>query len=132
NLQQVGTPRFDEADRVFAAAIRETIPDAKAGPALSDDVEPIPSEPKRSPGSSDVGDVSWYVPVGHLSTATQALGSPGHSWQITACTGGPIGEKGGAVAAKTLACTILDLLTSSELRRQARADWQQRRGDAPY
>jgi aminobenzoyl-glutamate utilization protein B len=132
NLQKVGMPRFDDADRAFAAAIRETIPDAKVGPALSESIEPIPAEPKRSPGSSDVGDVSWYVPVGHLSAATQAIGSPGHSWQITACTGGAIGEKGGAVAAKTLACTMLDLLTSSELRRQARADWQQRRGDEPY
>jgi aminobenzoyl-glutamate utilization protein B len=132
NLQKVGTPRFDDADRAFAAAIRETIPDVKAGPALSESIEPIPAEPKLSPGSSDVGDVSWYVPVGHLSAATQAVGSPGHSWQITACTGGTIGEKGGTVAAKALACTLLDLLTSSELRRQARADWQQRRGDEPY
>jgi aminobenzoyl-glutamate utilization protein B len=132
NLQVIGAPPFDDADRAFATKIRETISDAAPGEPLSGAIEPIPDEPKRQPGSSDVGDVSWFVPVGHLGVATQALGSPGHSWQITACTGGPIGEKGGAVAAKALADTMLDLLTSAELRRQARAEWQQRRGSGPY
>jgi aminobenzoyl-glutamate utilization protein B len=83
-------------------------------------------------GSTDIGDVSWQVPVGHLRAATQAAASPGHSWQIVACTGGPIGEKGGAVAAKALACTALDLLTDAALRQAARTEWQERRGDRPY
>jgi aminobenzoyl-glutamate utilization protein B len=132
NLQRVGPPRFDDDDRAFAARLRETIVDAPPGPPLSTTIETIPVTPKLVPGSSDVGDVSWFTPVGHLRAATQALGAPGHSWQITACAGGPIGEKGGVVAAKALACTLLDLLTSSELRREARSDWQQRRGDGPY
>jgi aminobenzoyl-glutamate utilization protein B len=132
NLQLVGPPPFDDDDRAFATRLRETIADAPAGPPLSTTIDPIPAEPKLIPGSSDVGDVSWFAPVGHLRAATQAMGAPGHSWQITACAGGPIGEKGGAVAAKALACTILDLLTSSELRREARSDWQQRRGEGPY
>ncbi|HLZ09105.1 MAG TPA: amidohydrolase, partial [Chloroflexota bacterium] len=132
NLIRVGPPRFDDDDRAFATRLRETIPDAPNGPALSETIEPVPATPKLVPGSSDVGDVSWFTPVGHLRAATQAAGSPNHSWQITACTGGPIGEKGGAVAAKALACTMLDLLSSSELRREAQSDWQQRRGDGPY
>jgi aminobenzoyl-glutamate utilization protein B len=132
NLENVGTPTFDDSDREFAARIRATLPDILAGPPLSETIQPLPSEPKLVPGSSDVGDVSWFVPVGHMGAATQAIGSPGHSWQITAASGGPIGEKGGHVAAKTLACTMLDLLTDSELRAAARADWRERRGDAPY
>jgi aminobenzoyl-glutamate utilization protein B len=67
-----------------------------------------------------------------MGAATQAVGSPGHSWQITACTGGPIGEKGGAVAAKALATTVLDLLADSQLRQAVRDDWQKRRGSDPY
>jgi aminobenzoyl-glutamate utilization protein B len=132
NLRQIGPPGFDDADRAFASRLRESIPDAPAGDPLSEEIEAVPASPRLVPGSSDVGDVSWYVPVGHLSAATQARGAPGHSWQITACAGGPIGEKGGAVAAKALACTILDLLTDSQLRRSVREDWQQRRGTDPY
>jgi aminobenzoyl-glutamate utilization protein B len=132
NLRRIGPPTFDDDDRAFASRIRESIPDAPGGPPLSEIVEGVPSSPRLVPGSSDVGDVSWYVPVGHLSAATQARGAPGHSWQITACSGGPIGEKGGAVAAKALAATMLDLLTDSQLRQAAREDWQQRRGSDPY
>ncbi len=132
NLRRIGPPSFDDADRDFARRIRATLPDVGEGPPLSEQIEPVSAEPRLVPGSSDVGDVSWFVPVGHLRAATQALGSPGHSWQITACTGGPIGEKGGAVAAKALACTLLDLLTDAELRRQARTELERRRGDRPY
>jgi aminobenzoyl-glutamate utilization protein B len=132
NLRRIGPPTFDDNDRAFAARIRESIPDAPSGTPLSEVIEDVPSSPRLVPGSSDVGDVSWYMPVGHLSAATQARGAPGHSWQITACSGGPIGEKGGAVAAKALAATMLDLLVDSQLRQAAREDWQQRRGPDPY
>ncbi|MGH2461750.1 MAG: amidohydrolase, partial [Chloroflexota bacterium] len=132
NLRLVGPPGFDDEERAFATRIRETIPDAPEGPALYDEVESVPTEPRLVKGSTDIGDVSWFAPVGHLRAATQANGSPGHSWQITACTGTSIGEKGGAVAAKALACTALDLLTSAELRRQAWADFKERRGTDDY
>ena len=132
NLRLVGPPRFDDDESAFATRIRATIPDAPEGPALNDDIESVSAEPRLVKGSTDIGDVSWFAPVGHLHAATQANGSPGHSWQITACTGTSIGEKGGAVAAKALACTAIDLLTSSELRRQAWADFKERRGADEY
>jgi aminobenzoyl-glutamate utilization protein B len=132
NLRTIGPPQFDDADRAFAAQIRATLSDTPPGPALSEEIRPVPESVQLIPASSDVGDVSWVVPVGHLRAATQAIGSPGHSWQITACTGGPIGEKAGMVAAKALAATMLDALTSSELRRAARSDFERRRGEAEY
>jgi aminobenzoyl-glutamate utilization protein B len=71
--------------------------------------------------------VSWGVPTGGLRVASYTLGAPGHSWQIVACTGTPIGEKGMIVAARTLAGVALDLLTDEELLLRARADFDQRR-----
>ena len=35
-------------------------------------------------GSTDVGDVSWAVPTVQARVAILAIGTPGHSWQITA------------------------------------------------
>lgn len=132
NLRLVGAPRFSDDERAFATRIRETLPDAPEGAPLIEEIESLPAEPRLVRGSTDIGDVSWHVPVGHLRAATQAHGSPGHSWQIVACTGTTIGEKGGVVAAKVLACTALDLLTSAELRRQAWADFREHRGSDPY
>jgi aminobenzoyl-glutamate utilization protein B len=132
NLHLVGPPRFTDEDRAFAARIRESLPDAPEGPALIEDVEPVSAEPKLIMGSTDICDVSWHTPVGHLRAATYANGCPGHSWQIVACSGTDLGENGGVVAAKALACTTLDLLTDSQLREQAWEDFRQRRGTDPY
>ena len=62
----------------------------------------LPAKPYQDAGSTDVGDVSWYVPTSGLTTACFAAGSPGHSWQNVAAVGSPIGHKGMMVAAKTL------------------------------
>ena len=56
-------------------------------------------------GSTDVGDVSWVVPVTGFTTACWVPGTPGHSWQAVACGGTTIGKKGMQLAAKALAAT---------------------------
>ena len=132
NLRLVGPRIFDEKEKAFATEIRSTIADIKEGPVLNEEVLPLRLEPRRGGGSTDVGDVSWMVPTEQFVAATQANGCPGHSWQITACTGMSIGEKGGIVAAKALACTTLELMADPELREKAKADFVQRRGDVPY
>jgi len=132
NLRFVGPPVFSDAEREFAAEIRKTIPDAPDGAALNEEILPLETEPRRGGGSTDVGDVSWFVPTEQFVATTQANGCPGHSWQITACTGTSIGEKGGMVAAKTLACTALDLLANADLRAEAKEEFQNRRGNVPY
>ena len=132
NLRAVGPPRFSDEEKAFAERIRTTIPDAPDGPPLFEEVLPLATEARRGGGSTDVGDVSWLVPTEQFRVTTQANGCPGHSWQITACTGTSIGEKGGMVAAKTLACTALDLLADADLRERARKEFKQRRGEVPY
>ena len=46
----------------------------------------VPLDTKGEPmvGSTDVGDVSWVVPTVQARGATYAIGTPGHSWQLTA------------------------------------------------
>ena len=93
--------------------------------ALSERVEPLPDQPYQGVASTDVGDISWFVPVGQLTAATHTFGAPGHSWQIVACTGMSIGEKGMLVAARALAASAVDLYQSAALREKARADFTQ-------
>jgi aminobenzoyl-glutamate utilization protein B len=126
HLERVGPPSFDDTDRAFAT---KTQTDFRALPdePLSSKIEPLPAEPFREPASSDVGNVSWIVPTSGIDVACYSKGAPGHSWQIVACTGGPIGEKGMLVAARTLASATLDLFEHKDLLAAARADFEARK-----
>lgn len=122
NLELVGPPVFDDRERAFARATQK---DLKPLPslALADRVEPLSSgPPTQGVHSTDVGDLTWFFPVGQFTVAAYAYGAPGHSWQIVACTGMSIGEKGMLMAAKTLAGAAIDLYRSPELIQRARED----------
>ena len=122
NLELVGPPKFDDREKAFARATQK---DLKPVPemALSERVEPLPSgAPHQGLHSTDVGDLTWFFPVGQLTAATYSYGAPGHSWQIVACTGTSIGEKGMMVAAKALAASAIDLYRSPDLIQRARED----------
>jgi len=125
NLELVGPPRFDDADRDFARRTQEDI-DPRPEQALSERVEPLPEEPRRAPSSTDMGDISWKVPTGHFSVATYTYGAPAHSWQIVACSAAPIGEKGMLVAAKVMAMSAFDLLAAPAELAAAREDFVKR------
>jgi aminobenzoyl-glutamate utilization protein B len=144
-FERVGPPPFDDEDRAFARAIQATLgPDdirtarAVAGAEPRDDqplhegVVPLDAEGLKLMGSTDVGDVSWVVPTVQAHCATMAIGTPVHSWQVTAQGKSKLAKKGMAVAAKVMAGTALDALTDPELVAAARADLARRTAAAPY
>ena len=125
NLELIGAPKFDDREKAFARATQK---DLKPLPtlALAERIEPLPSgDPEQGTHSTDVGDLTWFFPVGQLTAATHSYGAPGHSWQIAACTGMSIGEKGMLVAAKALAATAIDLYRTPATLEKARADQKQ-------
>ncbi|HET8897502.1 MAG TPA: hypothetical protein VFN09_01785, partial [Rhodanobacteraceae bacterium] len=77
---------------------------------------------------TDVGDVSWNVPTVGLYTATWVPGTPAHSWQAVAASGMSIGAKGALNAAKAMALTAVALYQSPATLRQARVEFERRRG----
>ena len=56
-------------------------------------------------------------------------GTSGHSWQAIAAGGTSIGAKGMQVAAKTLALTVMDLMTNQALITRAAEEFEDRRGE---
>jgi len=74
-------------------------------------------------GSTDVGDVQHIVPCMMLTTATCNKAAPGHSWQITACAGMSIGEKGMIYGAKVLAATAMKMVDDPKLVEAAKAEF---------
>jgi aminobenzoyl-glutamate utilization protein B len=135
NFKKVGAPQFDDADRDLARQLQTSLRadfGVKLPKPLNDTVEDLPAKPYQDAGSTDVGDVSWYVPTSGLSTACFAAGSPGHSWQNVAAVGSPIGHKGMMVAAKVLALSAVDLLQDPQTLQEAKADFQKRMQDRKY
>ena len=76
-----------------------------------------------SPGSTDVGDVSWLTPTAQFNAATWVSGSPGHSWQNVSTGKTSIAHKGLLFAAKVLAAATADLMESPEILAAAREEF---------
>ena len=145
NLMRLGPPEFDDADRAFAADIQATLRDddivsahrrfgllVKRGVSLCDVIAPLDAPVAPMMGSTDVGDVSWVVPTAQIRGATHAIGTPGHSWQVTAQGKTPAAHKGMVHAAKVLAATAVDALRDPTLIERAQAEFRERTRDNPY
>ena len=145
NLERLGPPPFDAADRATAATFQATLSEEdiessfrrsgmpyQPGLTLCDTI--IPLDAQRAPmlGSTDVGDVSWVVPTVQARGATYAIGTPGHSWQLTAQGKLPVAHKGLVHVAKVMAGTALDALQDDTLRERAKADLKTRTTRTPY
>ena len=97
----------------------------KGTKAINDFVVPYYPANPYSPGSTDVGDVSWLTPTAQFNTATWPSQVPGHSWQVVATGKTGIAYKGLLYAAKTLAGTAADLMEKPELLQKAREEFDE-------
>ena len=77
-----------------------------------------------SPGSTDVGDVSWLTPTAQFSAVTWPSCAPGHSWQIVSAGKSALAHKGMILAAKVLAGVTADLMTKPQILTDARAEFE--------
>ena len=113
---EVEPPVWDEKELEFAQSLTETFSAGQKAmilrslniPWLQDQflhqfVFPLTGRHDTLPGSTDVSDVSWITPTTGVVTCCQAVGTSGHSWQVTAASGTSIGHKGMLYAAKALA-----------------------------
>ncbi|MBY9014894.1 MAG: amidohydrolase [Candidatus Lokiarchaeota archaeon] len=133
-MKKVGAPRFNKDDLAFAKELKKTVPENSLEgytrlipPDMLDFAKVILSQPlnkiiippmgkgKVMPGSTDVADVSWKVPLGEFMTACEILASPGHSWQNVATSGMSIGHKGMLTAAKILAVSTIEFMQNPKL-----------------
>jgi aminobenzoyl-glutamate utilization protein B len=129
HLERVGVPAWDDEEQAFAQTCQRELGIAEIG--LAPAVMPLPDEPLLG-GSSDVAEVSWNTPTMGIAMPTMPLGVPLHTWPVTACAGMSIGHKGALAATNVLARMALDLLSDEDLRAEARADLELRRGDYPF
>ena len=91
--------------------------------AINNFVFPYIPSYKFSPGSTDVGDVSWLTPTAQFTAVTWPSGAPGHSWQNVACGKTGLAHKGVLYAAKVLASAAADLMEKPDLLAQVREEF---------
>ncbi len=144
-LTRLGPPAFTDADRKLAAQYQATLspediasayrrvglPVRKDNP-LCDVIVPLDAKGAPMMGSTDVGDVSWVVPTVQARGATYAIGTPGHSWQLTGQGKSDLAHTGMVHVAKVMASTAVDALRNPALVEQAKADYAARTDGNPY
>ena len=131
NLEQLGEISYTEEEQNFAYKIQEATFKPTIG--IDSSINPL-KETAEHPmgGSTDVGDVSFLVPVVRLGVTTAPKGTPWHSWAVVACGGMSIGHKGMVYAAKALSMTMVDLFTDKALLELVKEEFKTRKGDYQY
>ena len=140
-FKQTGGPAFDKTDYglakqfVFSDAEKEaslfTIAGASTSEAakrvkdcvLIEDILPYGNSDFVLPGSTDVGDVSYATPTAQLNAACWAVGTPGHSWQVTSQSGSSIAHKGLLAAGKAMALAGVCCLYDEDVLKRAREEY---------
>lgn len=131
NLEFLGPITYTAEEIAFAKKIQEVQGGKQTG--LDGAIHPL-KETKEHPegGSTDVGDISWIVPEVTLVATTAPANTAWHGWSVVACGGMSIGHKGLVLASKSLAMTMVDLFENEQLRKDIRAEFDQRKGDHVY
>ena len=149
NFSEVGVPIYTGEEQAFAAALAATyeaegylpgvgrqdagyaaaVKAMKPAGAMNDVLLPLYQGEAFSPGSTDVGDVSWQCPTAQLHVAAWPNGCPGHSWQNVSCGKTSIGHKAALCAGKVLCAAAVDLLEQPELLQAAHREHEERTAD---
>lgn len=144
NMQEIGAPSWTDEDKAYAENFQATfIPEeiksgierlamannvdvsAYEGKALDNIVPNYFHNPTyHSPGSTDVGDVSYCTPTAQARAATHALGTGGHTWQMVAQGKSPIALKGTLFAAKAMALTAVKAAENPSLLEKAKEEYK--------
>ncbi|WP_320198718.1 M20 family metallopeptidase [Agrobacterium sp. rho-13.3] len=153
NLVSIGPVPFDEADIDFARKIQSTFTDEAIKSSIrlyqikkdvfSNDkidgstplhlgLRDFEGQSHFRAGSTDVGDVSRVTPTAQCWAPTWAIGTNPHTWQVVAQGQSAGAHKAMIHAAKAMAATGLDLMTSTQLLNDAKAEWLEKIKEQPY
>ncbi len=149
NFAQLGVPEHSADELTFADILAQTYPPGPQAPGIAAQYDPAAAEAVTAmrnacghamndflcplyqgdaftPGSTDVGDVSWLCPTAQIHVAAFVNGAPGHSWQNVSVGGSSIGDKALLHAGKVMAAAVIDLFNDPDLLRQAKEEFLKR------
>jgi len=155
NMKEIDLPVYTEEEIAYGKALRATYPEgdrpisygaahneeiAKEVKELIGDntspfydfVMPFYTGNDFTPGSTDVGDVSWLTPTAQFTAVTVTKKAPGHSWQNVSCGATSVGDKGVLYAAKVLAGAAIDLFENPSIIAEAKKEFAERTKEQSY
>lgn len=142
-FEELGVPQHDAEELAFAAALKKTYPAETKAPGtgakfdsaiakavkvmtenmtkpMNDFLMPQYSGEGFTPGSTDVGDVSWQTPTAQVIVAAWPAGVPGHSWQIVSCGKTSLAHKALNCAGKVITSAAIELINDPALLQKAK------------
>jgi aminobenzoyl-glutamate utilization protein B len=129
NIEAVGDPKWSPDEEAFAKKFQA----AMGMPVVGLNPKPTPfGGRKQVAASNDNGDVTWMVPTGALNFPASVPGIQYHNWQAGVTPTMSIAHKGMVAGAKVMAASLIDLLTSPELRQKARAEFDKETTETKY
>jgi aminobenzoyl-glutamate utilization protein B len=144
-MQALGPITFTEAEHAYAAEINShNAPGNSTAMAqylglTSEQQQPLIGDifhnvdvGRVMKASSDVGDLSWRVPLSMLATTCWPLNAPAHSWGIVAAGGSTIGHKGMMYAAKVMSQAAIALYANPDRLRAVRQEFERATAAIPY
>jgi aminobenzoyl-glutamate utilization protein B len=126
NMQQIGPPKFTDADQALARSLQKALGKPQVG--LPTTIAPLtpPASAFLGGPSTDSADVSWRTPTVFVLTAAFPPGVPHHNWAVTAGAGTGIGHAAVTASAKYLAATAVDLITQPDRLAAMKAEFTSR------
>ncbi len=120
NITKIGLPTWSKEDQELAKALQIEVGSAsKQGLDIKLDTIEAPRGSPVSGGSDDIGDISWKLPTITLGYPSNIPGLQGHHWSNAVAMATPIAHKGVIAGAKAEAMTLIDILTTPTLTKQA-------------
>lgn len=128
HLKSVGGLKLDEREKQFCRNLLANVSSADRGIDNFSDVVPTITPPHKGGGSSDVGCVSHFAPLGKLYVSTTVLGSPSHSWDHVAIAGTTIGTKAVINVGKVFYKTAVELYCNPDEVKEIRDEFEKNVG----
>jgi aminobenzoyl-glutamate utilization protein B len=131
NIEMLGEISYTQEEEEFGKKIQEMTGKPQVG--MDSKISPLEVTLEHpGGGSTDVGDVSWVVPVVRMSATVAPKDTPWHSWAVVACGGMSIGHKGMIYASNALGVTMVDLFEDPKLLQAVKDEFKERKGNHVY
>jgi aminobenzoyl-glutamate utilization protein B len=128
----VNSASFSFCTRTISAA-RSDFQHARGVKEVGLAAQPVPlGQRPQSTSSNDNGDVTWNVPTGLMTFPASVPGILYHHWAAAVTPTSSVAHKGMVVGVKVLAASVLDLMTSPELRAEAKKQFDSDTQDTKY
>lgn len=138
NLELVGPPKFTEEEKEFARKIQKNCGLEPMDEPLDEGLTPpweLPKRPDYITGSDDSNEFSWYAPFCWIRVTCKLAPPRGREylgksqpviWGEGALSRTGVGHKCVVVTAKTIASSMIELLTKSSELEKAKAEFHER------